>query len=51
MSAGMHNYRHADELAALLSPRVAAAIEAAGATRGGFADVFGEWHRPGVQPS
>lgn len=51
LSAGMRDYRHADELAALLSARVAAAIEAAGATRGGFADVFGEWHRRGVQPS
>ena len=47
----MRDYRHADELAALLSPRVAAAIEAAGATRGGFADVFGEWHRRGAQAS
>ena len=51
LSAGMRDYRHADELAALLSPRVAAAIEAAGATRGGFADVFGEWHRRGAQAS
>ncbi|WP_042303067.1 hopanoid biosynthesis-associated protein HpnK [Paraburkholderia kururiensis] len=40
ITASMHAYRHADELAALLSPRVAAAIEAAGAVRGGFADVF-----------
>lgn len=36
----MYAYEHADELAALLSPRVAAAIEATGATRGGFSDVF-----------
>jgi chitin disaccharide deacetylase len=41
LTQGMRSYRHADELTALLSPRVAAAIEAAGATRGGFADVFG----------
>ncbi|RFU48065.1 hopanoid biosynthesis-associated protein HpnK [Paraburkholderia sp. DHOC27] len=41
LSHGMRSYRHADELKALLSPRVAAAIEAAGATRGGFTDVFG----------
>jgi hopanoid biosynthesis associated protein HpnK len=41
LTPGMRAYRHADELAALLSPRVAAAIDAAGATRGGFADVFG----------
>jgi hopanoid biosynthesis associated protein HpnK len=42
LTPGMRAYRHADELAALLSPRVAAAIDAAGATRGGFADVFCE---------
>jgi hopanoid biosynthesis associated protein HpnK len=51
LTAGMRGYRHADELAALVSPRVAAAIEAAGATRGGFADVFGYVHDSGVQPS
>jgi hopanoid biosynthesis associated protein HpnK len=38
----MHGYRPADELAALLSPRVAAALDAAGIVRGGFADVFPE---------
>ncbi|TDN69342.1 hopanoid biosynthesis-associated protein HpnK [Paraburkholderia sp. BL10I2N1] len=42
LTPAMHAYRHADELAALLSPRVAEAIAAAGATRGGFADVFAE---------
>jgi hypothetical protein len=47
----MRDYRHADELAALLSPRVEAAIEAAGATRGGFTDVFFQPHDRGVQPS
>ncbi|PLZ04380.1 hypothetical protein CY652_01580 [Burkholderia sp. WAC0059] len=41
LTPAMHAYRHADELAALLSPRVRAAMEAAGAVRGGFADVFG----------
>jgi hopanoid biosynthesis associated protein HpnK len=51
LTRGMSNYRHADELAALLSPRVAAAIEAAGATCGGFADVFGPPDDRGVQPS
>jgi hopanoid biosynthesis associated protein HpnK len=51
LTPGMRGYRHADELAALVSPRVAAAIEAAGATRGGFADVFGHVHDSGVQPS
>ncbi|HEV3425918.1 MAG TPA: hopanoid biosynthesis-associated protein HpnK [Paraburkholderia sp.] len=57
LTPGMRTYRHADELDALLSPRVAAAIEAAGATRGGFADVFGRGahgrglHGRGVQPS
>lgn len=37
ISPSMHAYRHADELAALVSPRVAAAM--AGIPRGGFADV------------
>ena len=37
ISLSMREYRHADELAALVSPRVAAAI--AGIPRGGFADV------------
>jgi hypothetical protein len=35
----MSGYRHADELAALLSPRVRAAVAAAGAAQGGYADV------------
>jgi chitin disaccharide deacetylase len=39
LTPGMQQYRHADELSALLSPRVAAALDATGATRGGFADV------------
>jgi hypothetical protein len=43
----MHGYRPADELDALLSPRVAAALQAAGAARGGFAAVFGAARRPG----
>jgi hypothetical protein len=34
----MSRYRHADELAALLSPRVRAAMDAAGAGRGGYGD-------------
>jgi len=39
----MRDYRHADELAALVSPRVAAALAAAKVPHGGFADVlFGE---------
>lgn len=45
LTPSMHAYRHADELDALLSPRVAAALAAAGIgaeSRGGFADVFGE---------
>jgi chitin disaccharide deacetylase len=41
LSRGMHDYRHADELQALLSPRVAAAIRASGARLGGFGDVLG----------
>jgi hypothetical protein len=36
----MQSYRHADELDALLSPCVAQAIGAAGATRGGFVDLL-----------
>lgn len=43
VTASMRGYRQADELAALLSPRVAreiAALEAGGTARGGFADVF-----------
>jgi hopanoid biosynthesis associated protein HpnK len=37
LTPSMHDYRHADELAALLSPRVAAAM--AGIARGGFLDI------------
>jgi chitin disaccharide deacetylase len=46
ITPGMCSYRHADELDALLSPRVASAIEATGAVRGGFADVFARRVRP-----
>jgi hopanoid biosynthesis associated protein HpnK len=35
----MSDYRHADELAALLSERVAAAVAATGAARGGYRDI------------
>ncbi len=35
----MTGYRHTDELAALLSPRVAAAMSRSGAARGGFLDL------------
>jgi chitin disaccharide deacetylase len=38
----MQTYRHSDELDALLSARVAAAIAASGAITGGFADVFAQ---------
>ncbi|WP_081610737.1 hopanoid biosynthesis-associated protein HpnK [Cupriavidus neocaledonicus] len=41
IAPSMHGYRHADELAALLSPRVRAALERAAPRRGGFADVLG----------
>ncbi len=41
ITASMHAYRHVDELEALVSPRVAAAIAEAGLVCGGFADVFG----------
>lgn len=40
LSDGMRDYRHADELHALLSPRVAAAIRTSGVRVGGFRDVF-----------
>jgi len=40
VTATMRGYRPADELAALLSPRVAAALDAAGIARGGFSDLF-----------
>lgn len=40
LTPSMTDYRHADELAALLSPRVAAAMDATGFPRGGFSDVF-----------
>jgi len=39
VSASMHDYRHGDELAALLSPRVRAAITAARVPLGGFGDL------------
>ena len=39
LTPAMRTYRHDEELAALLSPRVAAAVSAVAATRGGFADV------------
>ena len=40
LTQSMSDYRHADELAALCSPRVAAALAAAGVVRGGFADLL-----------
>jgi chitin disaccharide deacetylase len=40
LTESMNYYRPADELAALLSPRVAAAVNATGALRGGFSDIF-----------
>jgi hopanoid biosynthesis associated protein HpnK len=39
ITSTMANYRHSAELAALLSERVAAAVAATGATRGGYRDV------------
>jgi hopanoid biosynthesis associated protein HpnK len=38
VSASMRHYRHAEELAALMSPRVRAALDHAGTASGGFAD-------------
>ncbi|WP_175151870.1 hopanoid biosynthesis-associated protein HpnK [Paraburkholderia ultramafica] len=40
LTHGMRSYRHADELDALISPRVAAAIESLRVRRGGFVDVL-----------
>jgi chitin disaccharide deacetylase len=40
IAASMSGYRHADELAALLSPRVRDAIAAAGIHRGGYVDAL-----------
>lgn len=40
IASSMSGYRHADELAALLSPRVRAAVAAAGIGHGGFADAL-----------
>ena len=40
LSHGMRDYRHAEELQALLSPRVAEAIRYLGARVGGFGDVL-----------
>jgi hopanoid biosynthesis associated protein HpnK len=40
IAATMAGYRHADELAALLSPRVRAAVSATGIGRGGFMDAL-----------
>jgi chitin disaccharide deacetylase len=41
IAPSMRGYRHADELAALLSQRVRQAIDASGAARGGFRDLAG----------
>ena len=40
LTAGMRGYRHTAELAALLSPRVRSALDAAGLPRGGFGDIL-----------
>ena len=40
IASSMSRYRHADELAALLSPRVRASIAALEITRGGYGDVL-----------
>jgi hopanoid biosynthesis associated protein HpnK len=41
ITPSMSHYRHTDELAALLSARVAAAVAASGAIRGGYRDLLG----------
>jgi hopanoid biosynthesis associated protein HpnK len=40
IAASMRRYRHADELAALLSPRVKAAVAAADVSQGGYGDLL-----------
>jgi chitin disaccharide deacetylase len=40
IAPSMNGYRHADEFAALLSPRVRAAVAAAAVERGGYADAL-----------
>jgi hypothetical protein len=39
ITTSMAGYRHMDELAALMSPRVAAAVIASGAAVGGYSDL------------
>ncbi len=48
IASTMSEYRHSAELAALLSPRVAAALAATGAARGGYRDAWNELRR--LQP-
>jgi hopanoid biosynthesis associated protein HpnK len=45
LSPSMRGYRHADELAALLSPRVRAVLDEAAPRRGPFAQMFGKGAR------
>ncbi|WP_321815852.1 MULTISPECIES: hopanoid biosynthesis-associated protein HpnK [unclassified Paraburkholderia] len=40
ITPSMQHYRHADELGALISPRVAEALKRSGVRHGGFTDVF-----------
>jgi hopanoid biosynthesis associated protein HpnK len=47
IAASMRGYRHADELAALLSPRVRAALDSGAVGRGGYADALRAL-RPGI---
>ena len=46
LTPSMQQYRHADELAALLSPRVRDAVVATNAARGGYADLLKGWLQP-----
>jgi chitin disaccharide deacetylase len=50
IAPSMRDYRHADELDALLSPRVAVALASANVMRGGFADVFSMLPAPAGGP-
>jgi hypothetical protein len=42
VAPSMRGYRHAEELAALLSPRVRAALDQVAPRRGGFVDILSQ---------
>jgi hypothetical protein len=50
VAPSMAGYRHADELAALLSPRVRAALDRVAPRRGGFGNILALADARGVKP-